>query len=383
MKYFIDPYKKYYECLKDSSAMSGEATAVADDVSSLKGNSTNLTSSVSSATWQELGASTVVDTIIPGLTTLLNKLSSDLSSTLSVAISKASEILAKATELKEQDEKLEEKETELSELKSNEPKKYDDDNNETAEHKTWNDKINTLNTEIKELETKCKELQGEIDGLASEINGLEVSPAESIDITVGTGANNVGGEVLTNDGTFVKLNYSGSTFNVINTKKISVVDFVKFIQSHGITQTAHQAVYGNECLGVAYAYSNRLYNSGAKLYTNIDSFYSGAYSANNSRAYESFNKQDVLGVIFDELSAGRPCVVQVTTKAGHRHFATVVGMKETATSRSTIKEEDLLIIDSWDGKLEAMDNSETADRHMFASRSGGYFVGRLKSSTVA
>ena len=377
MKYFIDPYKKYYDCLKDNS-MSGEASAVADDVSSLKGNSSNLTSSVSSATWQEMGASTVVDTIIPGLTTLLSKLSSDLSSTLSVAISKSADLVTKCTELKEKDETLESKETELSSLQSNEPQKYDDNANETAAHKEWKTKISNLNTEIKELEDKCKALQGEADGIASEINGLEVSKAEATEVTVGTGANDGTGEVLTNNGTFVKLNYSGSTFNVINTKKISVVDFVKFIHQYKINQTDHSA-YWNSCLGVAYAYSNRLYNEGADLYTNIDSFYSGAYTANNQKAFESTDKQAVLGAIYDELIDGRPCVVQVTTKAGHRHFATVVGMKETVTNRNELKEEDLLIIDSWDGNLEAMDDSETADRHMFASKRG-YMMGRLKSS---
>lgn len=378
MKYFVDPYKKYYDNLKDASSMSSDASTVADDVSSLKTSSTSLTSSVSSATWQELGASEVVNTIIPGLTTLLNKLSTDLSSTLSVAISKASEIVTKATDLKAKDEELEAKEGELATLKSNEPEKYDENLNETAAHKDWKTKIDTLNNEIKELETKCKELQTDIDGIASEINALEVSKAENTEVTVGTGANDLNqtGE-LVNNGTFVQINYSGSTFNVINTKHISVVDFVKYIKQYGLSQTYNAAKYGNSCLGVSYAYSNRLFNNVA-LPTDMDSFYSGAYTANNDKAFESKDKQEVLGVIYDELAAGRPCVVQVTTKAGHRHFATVVGMKSTVTSRSTIQEEDLLIIDSWDGKLEAMDNSETADRHMYAS-SRGYFAGRLKA----
>ena len=83
-------------------------------------------------------------------------------------------------------------------------------------------------------------------------------------------------------------------------------------------------------------------------------------------------------MVYDEITQGKPCVIMVTTKAGHRHFATVVGMKDTVTSRDSLKEEDLLIIDSWDGKLEAMDNSVTADRHMH-TEGGKYRIDRLKA----
>ncbi len=384
MTYFIDPYTKYYENLKDASGMSSGASTASDSVSSLGTNSTNLTSGITASQWQEIGASEVINTIIPGLTTLLSKLSSDLSSTLSVAVSKASELGAKAEELKEKDEKYEAAKKELDELKSNEPTKYDEDYIETDAHKAWKTKVTEKEDEVKKLETECKNLQGEADGIAGEINALEVSKAEEVTVNVGTGtqAQSTDMTVLANDGRFVKLNYSGSTWNVINTKKISVVDFVKFIQQHGLNQTSHQAKYGNECLGVAYAYSNRLYNKNP-LYTNMDSFYSGAYTMNNNKAYETTNKQAMLGVVYDELMAGRPCVVQVTTKAGHRHFATCVGMKSTVTSRDTIKEEDLLIIDSWDGKLEAMDGSITSDRHLFANNQGEWFVGRLKQGNAA
>jgi hypothetical protein len=54
---------------------------------------------------------------------------------------------------------------------------------------------------------------------------------------------------------------------------------------------------------------------------------------------------------------GRPMVLQVNgNKAGtSRHFVTVVGFKEGVTSAKDLKETDLLIIDSWDGKIERMD----------------------------
>ena len=377
MTYFIDPYTKYYENLKDASGMSSGASTASDSVSSLGTNSTNLTNGITASQWQEIGASEVINTIIPGLTTLLSKLSSDLSSTLSVAVSKASELGAKAEELKEKDEKYEAAKKELDELKSNEPTKYDEDYIETDAHKAWKTKVTEKDDEVKKLETECKDLQGEADGIAGEINALEVSKAEEVQVTVGTGVQETGTDlqILDNDGTFVKINYSGSTFRVVNTKNISVVDFVKFIQKYRLEQT-DQPGYGDSCLGVAKAYGNRMYNN-TKLYTDMKGLYSGAYTAFDKGTY-SADKQYILGLIYDELVQGKPCVVMVTTKAGHRHFATVVGMKDTVTGKSSLKEEDLLIIDSWDGKLEAMDNSETADRHMH--REGGkYRVDRLKA----
>ena len=383
MRYFVDPYKMYYEKLKDASSMSSDSTSVGDDVSSLKTSSSTLTSSVSASQWQEMGASTITTTIIPGLTTLLTKLGNDLSSTLSQALSMAADIVAKASDLKEKDEELEKKEEELATTKASEPTKYEEGTlNKTTEYTNWESKISELGTEITKLENECKELQADIDSIAAAINALEVSSDADTKVDIGSDVTD-GTDTATQiaaDGTFVKLNYSGSTFNVINTKHISVVDFVKYIQQYGLNQTSNQAAYGNECLGVSYAYSNRLYNN-VDLPTNMDAFYSGAYTANNDKATESQDKQTILGNIYDELVAGRPCVVQVTTKAGHRHFATCVRMKDTVTSRDSIKEEDLLIIDSWDGRLETMDGSnEKDDRHLYKS-SYGWFVGKLKTSS--
>jgi hypothetical protein len=382
MEYFVDPYKKYYESLKDATSMSTDSTQMGEDVTSLKTNSTSLTSGITTAQWQEMGASTITTTIIPGLTTLLTKLEQDLSSTLAEAVSKASEIVTKAAELKQKDEDLKNKQDNSSNLKNNEPEKYKEGTLEkTEEYIEWETQLEDSKKDVSTLEAECVALQQEIDALASEINALEVSSAEEFTIDTSqtdTGDGGTATQVAT-DGNIVKLNYSGSTYNVINTSKISVVDFVNYIRSNGLTQTDNQEVYGGECLGVAYAYSNRLYNSGS-IPSDMESFYKGSYTANNDKATESFDKQAILGIVYDEIMAGRPCVVQVTTHAGNRHFATCVGFKDTVTSRDTITEEDLLIIDSWDGKLESMDGSNaTDDRHLFASRSGGYFVGRLKT----
>ena len=81
---------------------------------------------------------------------------------------------------------------------------------------------------------------------------------------------------------------------------------------------------------------------------------------------------------------GRPVVVQVNgNKQGtSRHFVTVVGFKSSITDPSQLTEKDLLIIDSWDGKTERMDQANSrfftsgADCHKSYS---GYYLRVLKA----
>ena len=72
--------------------------------------------------------------------------------------------------------------------------------------------------------------------------------------------------------------------------------------------------------------------------------------------YENDDKGAVLTNIYNELVQGKPVIIQVNgNKAGtSRHYVTVVGFKKDVRSARDLEESDLLIIDSWDGKLEPM-----------------------------
>ena len=369
MKYFVDPYKKYYENLKDSSSMSGEQSSLSDGISSLQSGTGSLAGGISSSTWQELGATRVTSVIIPGLSALLNKLSEDISSTLKVAISKATEIVTKTTELKQKDEELENKQNELATLKNNEPKKENEDLPETAEHTEWANKIKTLEEDIQKLETKCKSLQTETDALANEINALEVSSGEDVQIEIGDIPGDTG-ELIAPDGTFVK---SKKGYNVVNTQGMSVRDFENFIINNGLTQEVHQE-YGNSCLSIAEAYGFWMMGQGT-ISGNMDSLMATPTSV---KRRTSSNQQEILGYVYDELIQGKPCVLKVSVKDGvGRHFVTVVGMKDTVTSRDTLTANDLLILDVYDGQLETMDGGPESDRTMWNTDDGLYWMEAL------
>jgi hypothetical protein len=371
MTYFVDPYKKYYESLKDASGMTGKVSTITSTITTLSTNSKNISNKISSSTWKEIGATEVTNKILPGLTALLKKLDTDVETTLSKAVDKALKTIYPKTEsLKEKDERFETLQTEIETYRKTAPRQFNLMSQETSEYKTWSSVLSGKIEEKNKLEEECKKLQEEIKAAANEINSLEVTKAEDTKISLGGKE----GPYVT-DGTFIKLNYSGSTFNVINTQNISVTDFVQYINSYRLYQ-AQQPKYDDACLGVAKAYGKKLYLN-TKLQTNMDDFYGGAYLQWDN-GISSENKDDILRLIYNELIQGKPSVLMVTTKKGTRHFATVVGMKDTVTCAEDLKEEDLLIIDSWDGKLEAMDNSETGDRHMH-KQNGKYRVDRLQA----
>ena len=152
--------------------------------------------------------------------------------------------------------------------------------------------------------------------------------------------------------------YSGLSQTWIVAKTVQdLASYASYVQSAGVRQNANTAEWGDSCLAFAGAHAYDLY-AGTQT--------SGQSAANYAHggAFEDFindDKQVVLSKIYDEIMQGRPVVLQVNGNlAGtSRHFVTVVGFKEGVVSGSTLKETDLLIIDSWDGKVESMDGEKS------------------------
>ena len=61
--------------------------------------------------------------------------------------------------------------------------------------------------------------------------------------------------------------------------------------------------------------------------------------------------------LYDLLNTGLPQImmVEAITHPGSRHFVVVIGYRSSVTRREDLRPEDLLIIDSYDGRLESMD----------------------------
>ncbi len=172
--------------------------------------------------------------------------------------------------------------------------------------------------------------------------------SESTVATPGYKASSKGGNGTT------KINALNGTWQVVNTP-IRPDKYATSLQNRKVCQNSDTKKYGGACLGFSDCHAWGLFK-GNTSYTAKDG--AGYAGASNFKMYSNENKQSVLKVIYEEIKAGRPCILHVNgNKQGtSRHFVTVVGFKDGVTG-DNITEDDLLIIDSWDAKLERMDQS--------------------------
>lgn len=197
-------------------------------------------------------------------------------------------------------------------------------------------KLNTQNVDVKTQEGKT----------AIEKVVLEKIKDTTVDDSVLTKA------IYGENTTTVKL-LDGSW--VVAKTKTDLESYASYIANNGVRQNSDTSKYSDYCLAFSYVHAYDLF-TGAK-----DSAQAAGNYAHAGAFYDFIddNKQKVLAKVYDEIMKGRPVVIQVNgNKAGtSRHFVTVVGFKEGITSADNLTEKDLLIIDSWDGKIERMDTS--------------------------
>ena len=165
----------------------------------------------------------------------------------------------------------------------------------------------------------------------------------------------------------VKMRFNGVVYNVVNSPNMSVLEMFYFLNANGITQGRPEL--DNSCLQLAEALGRRLfykdYNlsgkarpDGKRIKT-PDIYMMGA---NNywhdiqievngditDPAVSEDAKNTVIDILYEELSNGRPCVLQVEHKSKdghiHRHYVTVIGMRDGVTSKN-VTESDFLIFD--------------------------------------
>ncbi len=151
------------------------------------------------------------------------------------------------------------------------------------------------------------------------------------------------------------MNILNGEFNVVNTKA-NVTSFAKSMRKNGTYQGSNSDRYGGYCLGFAYTHAWGMYTNNTSYNGENGHSYTGA---GNFSTYINDDLQEVLKVVYREVSAGRPIILQVNgnKKGTSRHFVTVVGFKSSVKDENSIQATDLLIMDSWDAKIERMDQS--------------------------
>lgn len=142
---------------------------------------------------------------------------------------------------------------------------------------------------------------------------------------------------------------------IVANTKMDLNAYASYIASAGVRQDSDTKKYSDYCLAFAYVHASDLYNG-----TKGTATMAGNYAhASEFTDYINDSKAAIMNKIYDEIMNGKPVILQVNgNKAGtSRHFVTVVGFKSGITDPSKLTDKDLLIIDSWDGKIERMDTS--------------------------
>lgn len=149
-------------------------------------------------------------------------------------------------------------------------------------------------------------------------------------------------------------NFKGTKFIVVNTKT-AITDYATYVQNNGVKQDSNEAKWGGACMSFAETFGYDMYKG-----TTHTGSEASSYKCSGIWKYKEYsNKSDLLATIYNQIKAGKPVVLHVSskTRTNSRHFVTVVGFKSSVSSASNLKESDLLILDTWDGELERMDGT--------------------------
>ncbi len=149
-----------------------------------------------------------------------------------------------------------------------------------------------------------------------------------------------------------------------NNGKIDVASFSSQVIRRGVFQAYDKLSWGDLCLSFAYYHSYHLWHNTPNAMIPAQAARYGYILG--YRDVKSASKSVILQEIYNSIMQGSPAILMVNGNriASSRHFVSVVGFKRNVTSASDLREEDLLILDSWDGRLETMDANKS--RWMYA-----------------
>ncbi|MBR3660303.1 MAG: hypothetical protein IKN63_00170 [Bacilli bacterium] len=148
--------------------------------------------------------------------------------------------------------------------------------------------------------------------------------------------------------TFESLN----DYLVVNTP-LDVANYINFLKENRICQDQENGtVYYDQCLCFAEEQIHSLTTGDISR----KSFEVPGKYYNNYVIYSDDDKDKVLNVVYSELINNKPVILHVNgdRNGTSRHYVTVIGFKSTVTSAADFKETDILLIDSFDCKVEQL-----------------------------
>ena len=386
-KYFTSTYKNYYDKITLDKNIMTNCNTIKEKVVSLESSLNNYSSNIESSIWYEKGKTELLTSYIPiiksNTSVLVNGVLNNLSKVVSLVKNDLYDLLVDFKEKDDEYCKLEDKiknaQTDSEDLnylneklkamenvvgvarenvdkKIVEIKSYNTLEDSTIKgsslsgidvDKTADDLLKLYGKTHKDDSVLGKlKAQVEVNKVKKMLNG---ESSEEPYTKIASGKSSL------DNSNCVDLSLLDANWKVVNSK-ISVSEYATLAYNKGIRQNSNTERYSDLCLAFSYVHASNMYNGSTS--DNAESAYNWKHAGEFSD-YFSDNKQETLSVVYDQISEGKPVILQVNgNKQGtSRHFVTVVGIKSDVKNRDEVKESDLLILDSWDGQLERMDTS--------------------------
>ena len=365
--FFVDPYLKYNEELNKIDNISLDSEKVLTNIKSIYKELNDIPSILSDINLEDKDLEEKIKTTIDN--TLIFQ--DNIENVLKMAVRETfGSLLPETEKLKIEDANYEELTNTLNNLVV--PVQYDENKEETTLYKNYLKEKEEIKTKQKESENRCLEYQRKCDEIIGSLKVLDKSTTAlnkviktskkskeepKIEIIEGVGS-----------GTMYKINFYGDEFQVANTKT-NLFEYVDFLKNNEIYQESGFKVGMSDLLSQQYVIDllKGIMTPKDKYQTNK---YFPTLKINNT--IKSQEQDKILEFTYDELSAGRPIILQVTqdrSKEGLRHMITVVGYSSLVSNFKDLNTDRLLVLDNYDGKVEKLSKK---DRKLFNQGGKGY-----------
>ena len=413
-KYFTSVYKNYLNKIESDKTLEINYNALKDKLTLLNSSFNSYVGLIDNSSWEEDGKQQIINTLIPKIKNSNNKLINGTLNNMDKVISLIKNDLYKSlVELKEKDdeycmvqERIKTNEKLSSDMNYNNAKLRAMDlllvnltkkiDNIIIEIKSYNDLDDAVSSSTSllepinmdkakdELMNLYKKVHKNDDSFIGELkykieeNRLNKLFSGSLSSNI-TYVDDIEETKEEKNDNCVSLSLLNENWDVVNTA-IPVSEYASVAYNKGIRQDSNPKKYSDYCLAFSYVHASNLYNG------QVDDSAESAYKWNHATEfYDYFNddKQETLRMVYSQVKEGKPVVMQVNGNSSgtHRHFVTVVGVKSSVNNINDVSESDLLILDSWDGKLERMDRE--GSRFMTTGKQSnknytGYYLRVLK-----
>ncbi len=170
--------------------------------------------------------------------------------------------------------------------------------------------------------------------------------------------------------------YEGLSYNIVNTA-IDPFTYADLVYDNVCTHPGGTDEYSGYCLTFCNFYVSGMVDGLTDADVRTAKRKSRSSKQLKYKTEKYSDPDEMMARLYDLLNEGVPQTVMVDAilHPGSRHFVVAVGYRSSVTRRDALRPEDLLVIDSFDGRLESMDPKiDPVDTRTLFKQSGKYRI---------